>query len=69
MQELNLCTTRCEPCDRDLELIFMLWPGPRTPLLPVAPKEPVSQGAEGTTWSLMTEKIEKLRLMKAEAER
>lgn len=26
----------------------MRWPGQRTPLLPAAPKEPVSQGAEGT---------------------
>lgn len=25
----------------------MLWPGPCAPLLPVALKEPVSQGAEG----------------------
>lgn len=49
MQEFNLCTAQFELCDRDLELIFMHWPGPPcTPLLPVALKEPVSQGAEGT---------------------
>lgn len=49
VQELNsrLCIAQCELCDRDLELIFMLWPRLCAPLLPVALKEPMSQRAEG----------------------
>lgn len=44
MKEFNLFTALCKLGDRDLELIFMHLPGPCTPRLPVALKEPVSQG-------------------------
>lgn len=46
VEEVNLCAAQRDLCDRDLGLIFMRWPGRRSPLFPVALARPAWQRGE-----------------------
>lgn len=63
VEEFHLCAAQRDLCDRDLGLIFMHWPGPHSPLLPVALAQPTWQreGTQEEKTSHMSERGELVR--------